>query len=62
MTEPAAAIADRRLQWQQLTPDQRRARVHRAVADCIEIARWRRDRMERQLRPRRTTNDFLFGG
>lgn len=54
-TQPPTTIAERRRQWQQLPADQKLQRVHRAAADLIEIARWRR-----QQRQRLQTNDFLF--
>lgn len=61
MTAAPATIEERRLQWQQLTPDQRRVRVHRCVADCIEIYRWRRAmRLRNQSKRRGANNDHLF--
>lgn len=57
LTAPAT-IEGRRLQWQQLTPDQRRVRIHRCVADCIEIYRWRR--AMRLRKQRGANNDRLF--
>ncbi len=57
-TTAPATIEERRLQWQQLTPNQRRVRIHRCVADCIEIYRWRR---AMRLRKQRGANsDRLF--
>ena len=49
-------IAERRQQWQALSPEQQRRRIQAALLDAIELARWRR--MRRQHR----NNDFLFPG
>jgi len=47
-------LAERRQQWQALSPEQQRRRIQAALLDTVELARWRR--MRRQHR----NINFLF--